>query len=157
MSGHGEGREKIGFCGLYCGDCYAHQGKIADLARDLRAELRKARFETLAEWLSQVPFFRKLKDYKTCYEVLGSIVKFRCSKGCREGGGPPFCKVRGCCGEKEIEGCWECDEFKDCNKREFVEALHGDAHLANLRKLKKQGIDAFLAGKRYWFGKEKKG
>jgi hypothetical protein len=27
---------------------------------------------------------------------------------------------------------------------------HGDAHIKNLRTIKKRGVDAFLTGKRYW-------
>jgi len=39
----GEGDENlIAYCGLYCGDCHGYQGKIPDLARDLRKESRKA-------------------------------------------------------------------------------------------------------------------
>jgi hypothetical protein len=32
----------IAFCGLCCLDCHGYTGKIADLARDLRKELRAA-------------------------------------------------------------------------------------------------------------------
>ena len=46
----------IGYCGLYCGDCFAHKGIIADLARDLRKELRRTRFDIMAAALSEVPF-----------------------------------------------------------------------------------------------------
>jgi len=48
----------IAYCGLYCGDCPMHKGKIADLARDLRKELRGARFDNTAEALSEISFFK---------------------------------------------------------------------------------------------------
>ncbi len=35
----------IAYCGLYCGDCFAHKGRIMDLAKDLRKELRQVKFE----------------------------------------------------------------------------------------------------------------
>jgi len=36
-----EGRENlIGYCGLYCGDCFNYKGEIADLSRDLRKKLK---------------------------------------------------------------------------------------------------------------------
>ena len=44
-----EQKELIAYCGLYCGDCFAYQGKIADLARDLRKELRQSKFDKTAE------------------------------------------------------------------------------------------------------------
>jgi len=140
----------VTYCGLYCGDCFGYQGKIADLARDLRKELRLAKFDKTAELLSTIPFFATFKDYQQCYEVLGALVKFRCKNTCRGGGGPPFCKMRKCCQQKGIEGCWQCDEFETCEKLDVLKPNHGDAHLKNLRIIKKQGIDGFINGKRYW-------
>jgi hypothetical protein len=32
----------------------------------------------------------------------------------------------------------------------FSTPTHGDAHLKNPHKIKKQGVDAFLEGKKYW-------
>jgi hypothetical protein len=73
MSDIEEDRNLIAYCGLYCDDCFAHQGKVADLARDLR----------------------------------------------------------------------------------ILKPGHGDAHLKNLRKITKQGIEKFIEGKRYWYNKMK--
>ena len=145
-----EEKDLLAYCGLYCGDCFGYKGKIADLARDLRKELRQAKIARTAEALSEVPFFAVFKDYPQCYEVLGAMVKFRCRKTCRGGGGPPFCKMRQCCQKKGIDGCWQCDEFETCEKLDFLKQVHGDAHLKNLRLIKKQGIEQFVAGKRYW-------
>jgi len=36
MSDNEEGRNLIAYGGLYCGDCFSHKEKVADLARDLR-------------------------------------------------------------------------------------------------------------------------
>ncbi len=144
-------RNLVAYCGLYCGDCCSHKGTIADLARDLRKELRQARFDKIADALSDGSFFKVFKNYRSCYEVLGTLVKFRCKKTCKDGGGPPFCKMRTCCQKRGIEGCWECDEFELCEKLDFLRSAHGKAHLKNLRKLKKQGIKAFLVGKRDWY------
>jgi len=141
----------IAYCGLYCGDCFGYKGKIADLARDLRKELRQSRFDKTAESLSTLSFFEVFKNYPQCYEVLGALVKFRCKRACKGGGGPPFCKMRKCCQKKGIEGCWQCDEFEACNKLDFLKPNHGDAHLKNLRIIKKEGVDNFLKGKKYWY------
>ena len=53
-----EDKNLIAYCGLYCGDCPIYKGKIADLARDLRKELREARFDKTAEALSKNSFFK---------------------------------------------------------------------------------------------------
>ncbi|HIE32348.1 MAG TPA: DUF3795 domain-containing protein [Methanosarcinales archaeon] len=150
-----EDKDLITYCGLYCGDCFANKETIADLARDLRKELRQAKFDIIAESLSAIPFFKVFEDYEQCYEVLGAMLKFRCKQTCRGGGGPPFCKIRKCAQKNDIEGCWECGEFETCKKLDFLKPVHGDAHLKNLRKIKKQGIDRFFEGNRYWYNKIK--
>ncbi len=141
----------VAYCGLYCGDCFGYQGKIADLARDLRKELRAYKFDKTAETLSEYSFFSYFKHYPQCYEVLGGLVKLRCNKTCKGGGGPPFCKIRKCCQKKEINGCWQCDEFETCEKLDFLKSNHGVAHIKNLRKISVKGMDEFLRGKRYWY------
>ena len=145
-----ENVELIAYCGLYCGECHGYTGKIADLARDLRKELRQAKYARMAAALAEMPFFAVYKDYDKCYEVLGAMVKMRCKRTCRGGGGPPFCKMRKCCQKKGIRGCWECDEFETCVHLDFLKSVHGDAHIKNLRILSKKGVDVFLAGKKYW-------
>ena len=145
-----EDRNLIAYCGLYCGDCFGHKGKVADLARDLRKELRQARFEKTAEFMSTFSFFEVFKNYGQCYEVLGALVKLRCKKTCKGGGGPPFCKMRKCSQKKGIDGCWQCEEFETCENLDFLKAGHGEAPLKNLRILKSKGVAAFLAGKRHW-------
>ena len=94
-------------------------------------------------------------NYPQCYEVLGGMVKLRCRKICKDGGGPPFCKIRKCCQKKGINGCWECEEFETCEKLDFLKPGHGDAHIKNLRKINKQGIEEFLKGRKYWYAKPK--
>ena len=148
-----EDRNLIAYCGLYCGDCFGHKGKVADLARDLRKELRQARFEKTAEFMSTFSFFEVFKKYQQCYEVLGALVKLRCKKACKGGGGPPFCKMRKCCQKKGIEGCWECEDFDTCEKLDFLVPSHGNAHLKNLRNLKKRGFNYFLKGKKFWYSR----
>ena len=137
----------IAYCGLYCGDCFNYKGEIADLARDLRKKLREARFDKVSQGLSK--YFKDFNNYEQCYQVLGAMVRLRCKRTCRNGGGNPSCKARICCQKKDISGCWECDEFEICSKLDFLKPIHGDANLKNLRKLKNQGVDGFLGGTRY--------
>jgi len=145
--------ENIAYCGLYCGDCPNHTGVIADQARDLRKELRRYRFEKTAELLSTFPFFRVYEKYNDCYQVLGAMVKMRCGKTCRNGGANPACKIRKCAQKKELEGCWECGEFENCEKLDFLNTNHGRAHILNLKKLAKQGPEAFEQGEKHWYKK----
>ena len=146
-------RDLVAYCGLYCDDCMARQGKVADLATDLKGELRSANFERFAEAVSEVPMFEALKRYPEFTAVLDVLTKSRCEKTCKEGGANPACEVRLCCKEKEIEGCWVCGEFVDCEKLKFLESMHGIAHIRNLRRLKRKGVSEFLKGKHDWYVK----
>jgi hypothetical protein len=44
----------IGYCGLYCGDCSGYTQTVADLSRDLRKELRRNRFDKMADALANL-------------------------------------------------------------------------------------------------------
>jgi len=144
----------IAYCGLYCAECPNQTGIIANSARDLRKELRKYHFDKTADSLSKLSFFKEFKNYSECYEVLGAMVKLWCRKTCRNGGGNPFCKIRKCCLKKEIKGCWECNDFENCIKLEFLECNHGKAHIKNLKIIKKKGFEEFIKGKKFWYLKE---
>jgi hypothetical protein len=143
-----DSRKLVAYCGLYCGDCHGYKGIIPDMARDLRKELRRSKYAKFAKGVSK--FFKVLEKYETCYEVLGAMVRFRCRKGCRNGGGPPFCKIRQCCQKKGYEGCWECDDFEACKKLDFLRSVHDDGHIKNLKIIRKRGVPAFIKGKRHW-------
>jgi hypothetical protein len=144
----GENITTVAYCGLCCLDC--HNGKICDLAGDLRKELQAAKYEKIADGIANLPFGKSFANYKVCFEILGEIEKFRCEKGCRNGGGPPFCKIRACCQEKKIFGCWECSKPEECKNLDFLKPVHGDAHLKNISEIRKKGIDGFMSGKRNW-------
>jgi len=141
-------RDLVAYCGLYCGDCPGYKGEIADLARDLKKKLREEKFDRAAEWLSEV--VKPFKKYKDFDEVLGAMVTLRCRRQCRQKGVRTSCEVRKCCQERNFAGCWECEEFETCDKFDFLKPVHEDAYLKNLRKIKKQGLDKFIEGKRYW-------
>ena len=145
----------VGYCGLHCGDCHGFNGRIPDLARDLREELRKSRYDLFAGFMSQSPFGKDFKDYDDCYRVLGAMVRFRCRKGCRNGGGNPACKIRKCAQKKGFEGCWMCQDFEKCKNLEFLASVHGDAHKKNLRGIKRNGLKPFIEGKRLWYSPAK--
>ena len=68
----------IAFCGLVCSDCHGFTGRIPDLARDLRKELRSTRYDLFAHFISTYTFGKDFEKYDECYQVLGAMVKFRC-------------------------------------------------------------------------------
>ena len=124
----------IAYCGLDCAECVNHKGQIADGARDLRKLLRDQKFAAMAPGLAK--YFKEFADYERCYAVLGAMVRLRCKRGCREGGGNPGCRARTCCQKKGIAGCWECTDFETCAKLEFLKPIHGDEHRRSLKRMR---------------------
>lgn len=128
------------YCGLYCGDCLRFRSKVTYLARDLLSELQAVGFDQYAEVKSAA--VKELKYYKECRQVLAAIVGLGCDTPCRAGGdgcsGP--CEIKNCVQIKKLQGCWECDELKDCGKFEFLKPVCGDAPQENLRKIKEHGL-----------------
>jgi hypothetical protein len=123
---------------------FGYKMTVSEAAKNLRRELRIAK---LKDYWSTIPF---LGDYEPFKKSLDGLAILRCPKACRGGGGPPWCKIRKCGQKKDIEGCWQCDEFETCEKLNFLKATHGDAYLKNLRKIRQKGTDEFLKGKKYW-------
>lgn len=145
-----EDENLIAYCGLYCGDCHAYKRVIPELALRLRKELRESKYERFAQLISKYPFGADFKDFDKCYKVLGAMMKFQCEKGCRGGGGSESCKIRLCCQEKGINGCWECEDFRFCKKLDVLIPLHDNAHIENLKAIRKKGKEEFLKGERLW-------
>jgi len=120
------------------------------LARDLSRELKREHFAEMAATLSKVPHFKAFGQYPQCCEVLETLPKIRCGKTCRGNGGRPQCGIRECCRGRGFDGCWLCDEFATCSKLDFLRGAHGDAHIRNLKKIRRHGTKAFVEGKRLW-------
>ena len=51
-----EDENLITYCGLYCGDCHGYTGKIPNLVRDLRKELREMHYDKFASFISTYSF-----------------------------------------------------------------------------------------------------
>jgi len=96
-----------------------------------------------------MPFSKVFENYDKFVEILNSLKDVTCV-GCRNRQGQYKCEISECCGQKQIMGCWECEEFHTCNKLDFLQKTHGNAVLKNLDILKEKGVDVFLNGERYW-------
>jgi hypothetical protein len=125
----------IGYCGIYCGTCPGYTQVPANLAKELRAELKKGKFDKVADFLAKMPAFGAFKSYKQGFELLGAISKMRC-KGCRKGGGGPDCKIRICAKQKGFAGCWLCEKFETCGKFKALEESGDKSYIKNLRKMR---------------------
>jgi len=130
----------VSYCGLFCPDCPLYAGKISDIARDLRKELRRVQYDKFAKYICTFPAGKELEEFKEFYTILGALMKFRCEQGCRMGGGTNNCVIRQCNQNQNFHGCWQCPKYKKCTKLDSLNALHGSAHRKNLETIQKKGI-----------------
>jgi hypothetical protein len=126
----------VGYCGLYCGACGIHQGKIKQVAENLREIISVYGFDKLtAELAKYEPAFQHYTEFEN---VLDGFVKmFGECPGCLPGGGPPDCAIRECCRQKAYSMCVECVETETCEKLQ----KYGPQAIERLQKIKAMGID----------------
>lgn len=76
--------------------------------------------------------------------MLNVLAELRCSKPCRdwdEKQSSFSCKIRECCQDKGLQGCWECGEMEKCKKFQFLVPFHGETPKKNLKKVRKLGLE----------------
>lgn len=146
-----EKSEQVSYCGLFCPDCPLYAGKVSDLAKDLRKELRRVQYDKFAKYISKFPAGKELEQFNEFYAILGILMKFRCERGCRLGGGSENCQIRQCNQDQNFQGCWQCSEYKNCTKLDSLNSLHGNAHRKNLENIQKKGISEFTKENQLWY------
>ena len=130
----GQDTSIIAYCGLNCTECFVYTKTVSEAAKALRREMRAARLKN--DW-AEIPF---LGGYEPFKKTLDALSGFRCNKVCRDGGGNPWCKIRKCVQKHGFFGCWECADLETCGKLR-------EKHLANLKKIKKVGVEKFITAK----------
>ncbi|MBN2039715.1 MAG: DUF3795 domain-containing protein [Spirochaetes bacterium] len=146
-------REITAYCGLYCGDCIPSKKHLYKLANELDDLLTELKFENYAELKSKRS--RTFDKYNDFIEVLREIKKLKCEPFCYNGpvselGCASDCAVRTCVLSKQINGCWECAENRDCSRLIYLKDFHpGLRH--NLEMIREHGIDNWIEkrGKHY--------
>ncbi|MBT3386555.1 MAG: DUF3795 domain-containing protein [Desulfobacula sp.] len=128
-------------CGLSCEKCFAHvDGDIRRYSLKLKEKLGNfhnyaKRFETMLG----DPIFKKYSDFK---DMLDYFASKNC-KGCRNEQCKLFklCGVRECHQEKQIDFCYQCDEFP-CDKTNFDKGLYKGWVMIN-KKIRETGLEQF--------------
>ncbi|MDI6742568.1 MAG: DUF3795 domain-containing protein [Smithella sp.] len=131
------------YCGLYCGDCIRYKSKLSDMARDIIIEFENTNFAEYAK--VKKLSLTLMADYKTMIGVLNAVSQIKCETPCRLGGDGcgGSCTIIKCVKNRSLEGCWECHEFENCDRLDFLRPFHGDAPVKNLRKIRDLGIDSW--------------
>jgi hypothetical protein len=98
--------------------------------------------------------FEKLPDF---LEVLDGIINLQCKTTCQESGGCSIggttheCEALTCINENGFEGCWQCEEYENCEKLSFLRRNYGETIDGNLRRMKDEGIEAVKSrGNKYY-------
>jgi hypothetical protein len=92
--------------------------------------------------------FKSFERFSTFLEVLDGLINLQCKTTCREAGGCSIggvthkCEALKCINEKDLQGCWECEDFVSCEKLSFLKRNYGDTIDGNLEVIRNNGIKA---------------
>lgn len=93
----------------------------------------------------QLPHSELYQQYcHRLYEALYSIDELRCDQLCRDEGGSESCKIRKCCVQHELEGCWDCSELTQCSTLQEFNAACFEPKMRTLLEIRENGVDEFL-------------
>ena len=119
--------EYISYCGkYYCASCDYYKGTIAKAAKNLLAFAeRYGSLRVMANVYNTCNFDEFLKGLRWL------AAQETACKGCRFGGGWswwPDCPVRDCCIEKNVDFCYQCNDFpckklKEAPDKEFKKTI----------------------------------
>jgi hypothetical protein len=162
-------------CGLTCCDCLFYKSEIYEAAIKLKKLIKDSQLDIFLTILSKhevhkimakhlgeedtkfgqiFETFNKLPDF---FNILESIIKIQCKKTCRESGGCSIggitheCEAVKCIKLKGYKGCWECSDYKSCNKLIFQKTSYGETIEGNLKLMKEKGIESVKSrGNQYY-------
>lgn len=125
--------ELVTYCGLYCGLCAQH-GRIPRQANALRESMTKEGYEY---WGTEIPGFDEFWRFLTVLCDPG-----KSCPGCRQGGGPPFCSIRKCARERQVDICVTCEEYP-CRRVQGI-AKGYPTLMADGKRMQEIGIGAWV-------------
>jgi len=134
-------KSRLSPCGLHCGKCFAFKdGDIVRLSTELKETLGE--FDVYAQRftiLLNEPVFSHYPEFKLLLNHLSTPT----CKGCRKEKCILFkdCKVRECSENKNVDFCFECEDFP-CDNTGFDEHLYKRFRAINER-MKEIGVEAY--------------
>jgi hypothetical protein len=151
-----KGKDLTACCGVYCPDCIWYHNNFSAQAKKLKDRLKQVDFDRYASVKS--PFSPELEYYPEFLAVLNFIARNDCLEPCRKGGGCAGnpCKIMKCADEKKLEGGWQCEEMKDCEKFDILTPRCGDTPYKNLMKIKELGYENWIKEKGPYYIWQKK-
>jgi hypothetical protein len=146
-------RNKTTFCGISCNDCIPGNKELFSTIRKLEKILKNIGFEKYASFKAQKSNI--FNEYNIFDQVLNEIRRLECSGSCYEGpeselGCNSNCEIRKCVLEKDLDGCWDCEQSNVCEKLSDMKKFHPSI-TQNLEAIKEHGIENWFdhRGKHY--------
>ena len=127
--------EKLGRCGVYCGQCRSYHGEVPEIAARLKKWI-EVDFSYLRE--AQIDF-----DFNNLIQGLDYFSGMEeCS--CR-GQESTWCEVRKCpkIQQGDIDNCLICEEFAECAHTDYVRNRYSYL-FDHVKKIQDIGLDKFL-------------
>ncbi|MBW1783114.1 MAG: DUF3795 domain-containing protein [Deltaproteobacteria bacterium] len=141
----------VSYCGFFCKDCWVKKEEFSRSAKDLLNKAKAEELKQLSKGLPQLsPGLKGLSHYDQFIEFLKAACLITCCRNCRGGGGFSTCAIRDCCRQRQLPGCWDCDEYTSCSKISWLEPAHPGAAIKNLDMIRDAGIQNFREGEKYW-------
>jgi len=163
-------------CGLICCDCLAYKPEIYQAAKEFQNLIKANNFDEFLSHCSNEKswepmsthlglteqdeisnMFSPFKKMTFFMEILDGIINFQCKTTCKEGGGCSMgnktreCIALKCIKSKNLNGCWECNEFIDCGKLDFLKKGYGSVIEENLVTIKEKGVESVKSrGNKYY-------
>jgi len=127
------------YCGLYCPACSIFQGRIGQAVDNLQNLIGAYGLDKASVGLAKVePAFA---NYDKFVDVMAALKNFYGScEGCRNGAGPPDCKIRDCASDRGYSMCVDCPEMEKCDTlKKYPWAL------PSLRRIRDLGYEKWMA------------
>lgn len=173
-------------CGLTCCDCLFYKSEIYEAARMLKEMIKRHHLDQFllgcskeSSWTrmgehlgldkdqiwnnlgEKFDVFKQMPDFM---KVLDGIINLQCKNTCQEVGGCSAngqrheCNALKCIKSKGYDGCWQCSEFKECDKLSFLRTSYGSTIEENLKLVREKGMEAVESrGNRYYEWQRKLG
>lgn len=153
-------------CGLNCFDCLFYRSEIYETAVKLKKLLKDSQLDVFLTILNKNAVnkaianhlgedennfnkyfepFNKMPDF---FNVLDGIINIQCKKTCQGSGGCSMCGTTKecitikCVKQKGYSGCWECNDYKNCDKLIFQKSSYGEMIENNFEIIKEKGVEA---------------
>jgi len=128
-----EHKHFVAYCGLYCRLC-EHHARIPQRAAVFKEAMQKADYED---------FGSRMPDFDEFWRFLQRLTSVEDRKCCRtEECGAPFCAIRKCAMQRDVEMCPECEEYPCERVKTFAKGEPTLLH--DGQRIREKGLDAWV-------------